>query len=284
MNKLVLVLLIVFFSKAIFGQEAASLFDKKNMEYKGSKSEQAKLLLRKVGIFGKKKENQATIDTVFLALLDSPLNFTVSELRRYLLTIKISENLIGGNLDGEISWIYLNGKKVCARYFVIHDVSAPVYKNHFPENINDTTWNYNKPSIWKKKVAHTYLTRTGGVNSVADFSEGIRATKFELKVLGKQSRGLFIHIELIQPRVYPPGTSVSAPIAPDPGFTQIQYRMLALLYICASVRKGEWLVPAYHAIIDEGLDDGHDDPQRFDLLKFTNEIIVLTRELELIKN
>lgn len=279
-NELLTLFFILSGTIAIFGQTAPSLFSKDIMEYKGNKKEQAGLLLRRVERWGKVKEKKATIDSAFLNLLDMKINFDSNNLRNYLTSLKLTENEVGGNLGKSISAISVNGKLIKARYFVIHDASTPVFKNTFPDNINDTTWLYNKAKSWSKKITHAYLTRTGELKTVTDFSNGLRATKFELRILGKKSKGLFIHVELIQPRVYPPGTVVSAPIAPEPGFTLIQYQRLALLYICASLRKGEWLVPAYHVNIDEGLNDGHDDPQNFDLLSFTTEVLNLKSKLE----
>lgn len=52
---------------------------------------------------------------------------------------------------------------------------------------------------------------------------------------------------------------------PRPGLTQEQYYRLALLYIAASSRARAWLIPAFHAVLDQGIFDGHDDPQNFDL-------------------
>ena len=52
--------------------------------------------------------------------------------------------------------------------------------------------------------------------------------------------------------------------APDPGFTPEQYARLALQYVIASVRRGNWMVPAFHCVLDLHIGD-HDDPQHFDL-------------------
>ena len=43
---------------------------------------------------------------------------------------------------------------------------------------------------------------------------------------------------------------------------------------------GLWLIPAFHAAIDEGLPDAHDDPQNFDLPAFDAAV---TRHLTAIK-
>jgi hypothetical protein len=276
-------LIIILYAFSIIKTEAqipSQEFDKAKMEYKGTKAVQAKMLMRQVELWGKINEKEAKLDASYLSLLTTKITITNVQLQKYLSTNNISDAEIGGNIKSLLSSIDVGTKKVFAKYFVIHDVSTPVYNTTFPSNINDKTWSFNDVSRWNKKVTHVYLTRTGKSKTVADFSEGLRATKFELKTIGTPSRGLFLHIELIQPRVYPPGNEGNAPVAPKPGFTDAQYERLALLYICSSFRKGEWLVPAFHADIDQGISDGHDDPQNFETQKFTDQILKL---LEAIK-
>jgi hypothetical protein len=263
-----------------YAQTTKDLFDTSKMGYKGTKTDQAKILLRNVGRWGRIMEKEAKLDSLFLELLSQKISFEKKQVKKYLDSLEIQESDIGGSLADSVSFVTVKNRKVFANYFVIHDVSTPALKNKFPSNINEPTWSFNNPNRWTRKITHTYLMRTGAFKTVANFSEGLRATKFELKILGEKSRGLYIHIELIQPRVYPPGTEKNAPIAPTPGFTDIQYKNLALLYVCASIRKGEWLIPAFHVNIDEGLNDGHDDPQNFILINFTNEVISLVKNLE----
>jgi hypothetical protein len=57
-------------------------------------------------------------------------------------------------------------------------------------------------------------------------------------------------------------------IAQTPGLSNAQMQKLALTYIAASVRAKMWLIPAYHAAIDDGIFNGHDDPQHFDLARW----------------
>lgn len=260
----------------LHSQTSTKLFDVKKMEYKGSKIEQAELLLRTVKMWAKIENKKPDIESNFRALLSSQINFSKEQLKQYLRDNSISDDEVCGNIDNPISSIILNGNKVYAKYYVIHDMSTPAYENAFPENINDSSWSKNNLTAWNwnkgSEPAHSIVTRTGKSKTLNDFGIGWRATKFE-KELGVASRGLFLHIELLQPRKYPPGNVTSAPVAPTPGFTNLQYKKLALLYICASTRKGEWLVPAYHVNIDEGLKDGHDDPQNFELKKFTDNVI-----------
>lgn len=51
-------------------------------------------------------------------------------------------------------------------------------------------------------------------------------------------------------------------------FSDAELKRLALVYVAASLRRGQWLIPAFHAVIDSGFKDGHDDPQCFDLEKW----------------
>jgi hypothetical protein len=61
-------------------------------------------------------------------------------------------------------------------------------------------------------------------------------------------------------------------IAPSPGFTAAQMDRLALIYVVASVRRGSWMIPAFHAAVDAGISDAHDDPQNFDLADWAGRI------------
>jgi hypothetical protein len=262
-------------------QKAILLINKTTMEYNGDKATQAKFLMRHVEIFGKITEKEAKLDTNYLKLFSNRIKFTKVQVRKYLQTNTITEAEVGGNLDSSVSSIKLNGKQIFAKYFVIHDGSFPEFKDNFPSNINDNSWSHNNPNELTQKSVHTYITRTGKCKTVTNFSEGLRATKFEVMVIGVISRGLYIHIELVQPRLSQKGSEWSSPVAPTPGFTDEQYQKLALLYICASIRKGEWLVPAFHANIDEILPDAHDDPQNFETDKFTNQVLKLISDLKM---
>lgn len=280
MKNLLIIILFVFNITKIEAQIPSQEFDKVKMEYKGTKSVQAKLLMRHVEMWGKISEKEAKLDAAYLDLLSSSIGITKEQIQKYLSSKNITNNEIGGDINSPISSVTAGGKKVFAKYFVIHDVSTPALEHNFPQDINEESWSFNNLDRWNKKVTHVYLARTGKSKTVADFSEGLRATKFELKTLGTPSRGLYIHIELIQPRVYPPGNIGNAPVAPKPGFTDAQYERLALLYICSSFRKGEWLVPAFHADIDQNISDGHDDPQNFETQKFTDKVMQVLLDIK----
>jgi hypothetical protein len=94
-------------------------------------------------------------------------------------------------------------------------------------------------------------------------------------------RGLFLHSELVQPRRSAPGHGWRNDVrTPDPAFTAAQYDRLALLYTIASVRRGEWLIPAFHAAIDAEIPNGHDDPLNFDIGSFADSLDRLVAKLD----
>lgn len=165
-----------------------------------------------------------------------------------------------------------------ARYFVIHDTSGPATRRRFPSEgdprLNQLGYQYCGGG-W---TAHAFINRRGAVLLAYDFSEPWRATKFESA--NADRKGLFLHIELNQPRRPRRGETLEdATITPDPPFTEAQYRSLALLYAAASVRAGHWLVPAFHSAIDYAWDDDHDDPRGFDLSRFDRALARILRQL-----
>ncbi len=161
-----------------------------------------------------------------------------------------------------------------ARYLVIHDTSGPNYGGRpWPSNIDDHPKINNLRRFWCADgwtIAHVIINRRGALLLGHDFAEPWRATKFErATAFGTALKGLFLHVELIQPRRRAPGRGRNNDAqAPTPGFTAAQYDRLALVYVAASVRAGAWLIPAFHAPIDAHIRGGHDDPQNFDLDDF----------------
>jgi hypothetical protein len=141
----------------------------------------------------------------------------------------------------------------------------------------------NNLETWKKHpVAHIFVSRTGQSLTAHEFIVPWRATKFESRVITtNQSRGLFVHIENSMPRrSNPHGPPGNDNIAPEPGFTVPMLDRLALLYLTASVEHGRWMVPAYHAALDAGLPDAHDDPQNFDLAQWAERLNALLKHVE----
>jgi hypothetical protein len=162
-----------------------------------------------------------------------------------------------------------------ARYFVIHDTSGPRL-DWFPFDLDDNPRLNNLARFRCAdgfEVAHAVVNRMGDIFVGHDFGVPWRATKLERAVnFGIDLKGLFLHVELVQPRSRAPGHGRNGAVAPWPGFTGAQYDRLALLYTIASVRAGEWLIPAFHAVIDAGIRGGHDDPQEFDLDSFAQSL------------
>jgi hypothetical protein len=209
-------------------------------------------------------------------------------LRRYLVARTIAERDLGDSLDEPLSPATLpDGSVTQARYFIIHDVSTPNYLDQsFPLNINDASWEWNDlAKRWAStKVAHVFVNRLGDSVTTIGFGSALPqkrfGTKFARDKLLESAKGLQIHVELIQPRRSDPaGRTGNDAIAPLPGFTAAQMDRLALLYVAASVSRGEWMVPAFHAAVDAGIPDAHDDPQNFDLVAWASRLDRLLKEV-----
>jgi hypothetical protein len=161
-----------------------------------------------------------------------------------------------------------------AAYFVIHDTSSPYLgtEQFAPKFDRLVRYNDINQFLGKDAVAHIFNDRLGRVSVGHDFEVGWRATKLE-RAVGEAARGRFLHVENLQPRrADPSGPPKNDRIGPEPGFTDRQYRTLGLLYVLASARLGQWMVPGFHANIDRGIPLAHDDPQHFDLAKFDGEV------------
>src|SRR5262249_7268176 len=87
---------------------------------------------------------------------------------------------------------------------------------------------------------------------------------------GGALKGLFLHHEMIEPRIK--GAFKFAAVGPTPGFTAAQIDRLAVCYLAASLRQGGFMIPAFHCVLDQGIADGHDDPQNFDLFQWAGSI------------
>jgi hypothetical protein len=158
-----------------------------------------------------------------------------------------------------------------ARYFLIHDTSGPKLGS-FPGDL-DVNRKINNLERFRCsdsfELAHAVINRKGDVFNGHDFGVPWRSTKFERALFfGRSLKGLFLHVEMIQPRRGGPGHHANDIAAPYPGFSAAQYDRLALLYVIASVRAGEWLIPAFHAVVDNDIRGGHDDPQHFEIGAF----------------
>jgi hypothetical protein len=255
-------------------------FDTASLAFAGTAEEAATCLLRPVLVAARLGTPLTELPPTLKTLIGKPASLPLAKIRAYLAQIGLPEAEFGGDLDQGLSQ---TSEGVAARYFVIHDTSAPYLGNAatFPADIDqssqvNTLSSYAGPNA----VAHLFINRRGEVLTGHPFSVGWRATKLETQVVGVRARGLFIHVELIQPRRRnPAGPAGNDQFAPDPGFADIQYEKLALAYIIASVRGGDWLLPGFHAVIDSGISDGHDDPQKFDLSKFDETLGALITKI-----
>ncbi|MPZ40329.1 MAG: hypothetical protein GEU95_20180 [Rhizobiales bacterium] len=172
-----------------------------------------------------------------------------------------------------------------ARYLVIHDTSSPNFgRRPFPANIDrhrsiNNLNRYRCRDGWEP--AHVIINRGGAMLLGHELGEPWRAMRFERATrFGTELKELFLHVELIQPRRSRPGRGRhNDALAPTPGFSEIQYDRLALVYMIASVRAGRWLIPAFHVAIDFGIRGGHDDPQNFDVGAFAGSIERLDNRL-----
>ena len=217
----------------------------------------ARCLIRPVKIYGNLGAEPTTLPDPLKNLIGKRVKVKVKSLKRYLDAQGITEGSIGGSLATPIP---------TARYFAIHDTSSPYLKDDpFPANINEADYRGNNLVRWAQvKVTHVYVNRLGESATASNFETTVGATKYERR--NPDRKGLFLHVELIQPRRRDPnGGPTNDAFAPEPGFTAKQLDRLALLYVAASVRRGRWLLPAFHAAVDAGIPNAHDDPQNFDL-------------------
>lgn len=279
--RMLFILFILSIPLNMFSQNKPCKFDEKTLQFVGTPVEQARCLLRPNKIGGVLDAELKKLPNPLEKLIGQKVKISKEKLRKYLQKQQITEESLGGNLDEPLSKAKLpSGEEIPALYFIIHDTSSPYLKDddEFPTNINEASYRGNNLDIWlKNPVAHIFVNRLGNSITTTPFAETARkgwGTKFARDFLKADGKGLQIHIELVQPR----RRDKSNPnpnndlFAPKPGFTDAQYQRLALLYVCASLRRGTWLIPAYHSAIDAGIKDAHDDPQNFELDKFAKEM------------
>jgi hypothetical protein len=261
-------------------------FDPETLQFKGTPAEQAACLARPVYQFGQIAKEPATLPPDFLRRVGTALDLPKrAEVAAYAQAIGFAMEF-GIGIPLPLSHANDNDESApAARYFVIHDTSAPNYTSRpFPDNIDgDRSINSLNRYRCSNSIerAHFFINRQGQVLKGHDFIVPWRATKFETAAnFGLKLRGLFVHVELLQPRRSVPKRGwLNDFQAPTPGFSEMQYRRLALAYIAASVRAGHWMIPAFHAVIDEGIYDKHDDPQNFEFAKFNEAIDNLLKNM-----
>lgn len=273
-------------------QETPCPFDDSQLTYTGTPQEQARCLLRPVSTGGRLGPPLQKLPAPLDKLLGKPLSVNQAALQRFLAAEHINETDIGGSLSDPLSRANLSSPEApLARYLVIHDVSTPNYlDDSFPPDINEASWIWNdlKRKWLKLKVTHVYISRTGESVTAVDFKTQLpdpyHGTKFARDRLRNRGKGLYLHVELVQPRRRDPqGLPGNDRIAPTPGFTDAQLKRLALVYLAASVRLGEWMIPAFHAVVDAGIADAHDDPQNFDTARWAAHLQTLLESIKKIE-
>ena len=259
-------------------------FDHQQLTYEGSPKEQAHCLLRHVRRYGE-LDVATALPEPLEALVGQSSDIRVAQLMAYLRAHGLSDAVLGGPLALPLSLAMAGDPRAPrARYFVIHDTSTPALgAAPFPDDLNSPSWAHNQLDSWiagDKSRAHVFISRTGESVTAVDFSEPWRATKFEMQDTLLRRKGLFLHIELVMPRRNDPsGPATNDALAPEPGIAPAQYARLALVYAAASVRAGHWLIPAFHAVLDAGRVDAHDDPQNFSLESFAAALALLRQQV-----
>ncbi|HWA01544.1 MAG TPA: hypothetical protein VG841_14650 [Caulobacterales bacterium] len=262
---------------------AACGFSPATFSFNGDPATQARCLLRPFGEGGELDDEQAAppqLPATLAQLVGQPFAFDRDATRRALSAAGFPAD-IAGSIGDPISRGG-GALNLQARYFVIHDTSTPPLDD-FPADI-DTNRRINSFAWYRSAdpIAHVFVNRRGELDVTQDFSQPLRATKLEhFEYGGDEARGMFLHVELVQPRRDDPGKHVgNRAIAPTPGFTPAQYQRLAQLYVLASARAGVWLVPGFHANIDRWIRDAHDDPQNFSLTEFDAALAALVAAIE----
>ena len=251
-----------------------------------SSLEQARCLLREPRRFGEVGPRLTSLPAPLGRLMTMPvIDISKDQFRNYIIGRGIRESEIGGPLDQPVSRNNNNdpGSEL-ARYLIIHDTSTPnLGTRPFPIDINRGSWKYNDFARYgsgPKSPSHVIINRLGQSVTRVNFSQPWRSTAFERDEFCGVNRckGLFLAVELVQPRRCQgsvPECDKDVPandaIAPEPGFTSSQLERLAVVYVAASLRRGKWLIPAFHVSLDQTFGD-HDDPQNFRLDDWASQL------------
>jgi hypothetical protein len=259
-------------------------FDPQTLSFAGTPAEQAMCLMRGMD----ETRNLAPPLQTLPAALTSRMGETTGLPSRAILSAFLSRQNLEWDFAAHL-WQPLSQARdddpdaPAARYFVIHDTSGPNYRHRsFPDDIDGAAGfnnlaNFACPDGWGK--AHVVVNRAGGMLVDHEFAIPWRETKFEQAAnFNGALKGLFLHIEMIQPRRS--GARGGDSRSPDPAFSPAQYDRLALLYTIASVRAGRWLIPAFHAALDANIRNGHDDPLNFDIGSFAQSLDRLADRLQ----
>ena len=261
----------------------ACAFDPETLSFAGTPVEQAMCLMRGMDATRNLGPPLGSLPPALAGRVGETSGLPSREALSSLLSEQGLGDDFASHLSQPVSRAYDNDPDApLARYFVIHDTSGPTYGRHgFPDDIDtnpkiNNLANFVCSDEWGK--AHVVVNRSGGMLLNHELSIPWRETKFEQAAeFGGALKGLFLHTELIQPRRYGRGGDGHSP---DPAFSAAQYDRLALLYAIASVRAGQWLIPAFHAAIDADIPNGHDDPLNFDIQSFADSLDRLVEKLQ----
>ncbi len=275
MKRLIALPLLLLSAPALGEEIGECRFSRETLAFAGTPLEQATCLLRKVKLRGEKRPQK--LPQVIARLMESGGAPTAGQKAAAIAAFQ--EPYRAYALEHANAPVSKTEAGLPLAYFAIHDTSTPFYENEpFPKRLDtDPLVNSFEPylagGIAREPVAHIFLNRYGQIWPGHEFAEGWRATKLESRVVGPAARGRFVHIETVQPRRFLPGaTTRKHTYGPKPGFSKEQYRQLAALYVYTSARAGRWLIPGFHATIDGGIPEAHDDPQNFDLKRFGREL------------
>jgi hypothetical protein len=254
-------------------------FDAGLMSFKGDAKTQAACLLSPVQPFGKIGAPREDLPSPIADFVGRSRDLPARAALMRVLRERGLDQDLAPTLDQPVAHAHDNDPlSRSVTYFVIHDTSSPNYMGRpWPGDIDrDSSINNLGRYACANKIerAHVFINRSGAIMQAHDFDVPWRATKFEMAPdFGSALKGLFVHVELVQPRKRAPGRGWANDfLAPNPGFSPAQYDALAVVYAIASVRAGFWLIPAFHAVLDDGIWDKHDDPQNFDLAAFAGSI------------
>jgi len=270
---------IIAFASVVVGQAVCNSFEPVagRCDLTASPTTQAKCLLRPVKKFANLGEPLTSLPAPLDSMVGQPTApaLTIDQLKRFLTLKGIADADVGGSLSVALS---------APKYFVIHDTSDFLELTDFPANINDATSSLNRlTGRVTRPICHVYINRVGQSATAVVFESSSPPSGTKFGLCNPNQKKAFLHIENIQPRIRDRSVRFeNDAIAPTPGFSDAQLERLALIYIAASARSGQWLIPAYHSPIDLGFRDRHDDPQNFDLEKWAAKLSELIAQVRAI--
>ena len=263
-------------------------FDLEALAFGGTPAEQAKCLLNPVQPVGRLGPPLSELPAVLAGKIGGTVDLPSRETLRKWLTERNLDDPLGASLTRAVSQARENERNPAAGDLLRHprhqhaELSAACRGRAAWTPIRRST--ISSAIVAATTSSARTCSSTAQAQSCSHMTSRVpwRATKFEMATnFGSALKGLFLHIELIQPRRRDPKFGRGNDyLAPQPGFTPAQYDALAVVYTVASVRAGFWMIPAFHAVLDEGIRNKHDDPQNFELDAFAGSFERLLIELK----